>query len=43
MINEQFEMILASVLSGLMGFIPLVLFVLVIAASRGSFRSGRLP
>ena len=35
MINEQFEMILASVLSGLMGLIPLVLFVLGIASSRG--------
>ena len=41
MIIEQFEMILASVLSGLMGFIPLLLFVLGIAASRGKSQALR--
>ena len=32
MINEQFEMILASAISGLMGLTPLLLFVLGITS-----------
>lgn len=39
--NQQFEMILASVLSGLMGLVPLLFFVLGIAASLGKRRALR--
>lgn len=39
--NNQFEMILASVLSGLMGLVPLLVLVLGIATTLGKRRALR--